>query len=98
MIKRELRTMVEQNGWTKAAMVIAMDDAIRQMDDWEILMTWLTYGLPDGCDAIDLKEAQFDNDWFDELEQVYNELVDLYNETDINEDGMCEGEPLELPW
>lgn len=80
MTSRELRELVEKRGWIKAAMVIAMDDAINYMkNDWEIFSAWKAAGLGDKLTEEDLREVQTNDERFDELERLYEKLILLYN-------------------
>lgn len=58
-----------------------MDEFLREyIDDEEVFMIWLTYGVPDGADESDYDFFANDDDEYEELVDLFNEVYERDNE------------------
>lgn len=68
---------------TRVAVLKAMDDAIRNMNDEDAMEPWLMCGIPDGACEEDYEDIASDHDSYIEMVELFARIVKNYAEEDF---------------
>lgn len=68
---------------SRIAVLKAMDEAIRGMNDEDVMDPWLTCGVPDGAYEEDYEDIASDHDKYAEIVELFAGIVKDYAEEDF---------------
>lgn len=68
---------------SRIAVLKAMDNAMRNMNDEDSMEPWLMCGVPDGADEEDYESIAEDHEAYTEMIELFSRLVKEYAEEDF---------------
>ncbi len=68
---------------SRIAVLKAMDNAMRNMNDEDSMEPWLMCGVPDGADEEDYESIAEDHEAYAEMVELFSRLVKEYAEEDF---------------